>query len=277
MQFDENYFNMIRANLKMTGVSDDQIEAMIKMQQASMGGTEISAQDIAEAAAAAGRIAEQMGGFGSSDAESELVLVENPSVNKSYQWAIACGADLAQMRGDILNDLNTDVNPDGSDEVLKEGWGVSGHDEAVEMCDSLLAARHSSIYAAEVAAGKGEHIDNINAAKILFNGDGLIGGNTVPNMLIWDLGRLVTVSRLAFDAGWLSRDEVLKYLCALAPMVQKAYKSWRDMSVAYQFGRVVWGGPDEEEYLMMKSNMQELLEAADSPWNKLPFDMKLEF
>lgn len=277
MQFDDNYFEMMRANMRAAGMPDAQIDAMIEMQRAAMGTINIDADTIAAASANATALAEQMGGMEYDMDASGFEYIQNPSLNDSYQWAIACGADLAYLRGDILNDLNTDTDTDGSGDVLENDWGIENHDDAVQMCDSLLAGRHSTVYNDAAKTGTGKHAENIRAANEIFSADGLTRANEIPNMLIWDLGRLVTVCRLAFDAGWLSRDETMQYLRELAPRVQGAYKSWRDMSVAYQFGRAVWGGVDEFEYQIMKSNMEELLTEVDSPWNKMPFDMKLEF
>ena len=268
---DENYIEMMRQNLKAAGMPDAQIDAMIQMQQSamSMGAEQMTAM--------ANNLSEM--GINMDDADMEdFVMVENPSVNTSYQWAIACGADLAQLRGDILNDLNTDKDTEMSGSVLSNDWGIENHEDAVSMCDSLVAGRHSKRYNADAEKTDGEHSEEIAEALEVFTADNLLpAGSRAPNMLIWDLGRLVTVARLAFDAGWLNRDEVMHYLRELAPLVQSVYKSWRDVSIAYQFGRAVWGGIDEFQYAVMKSNMEDLLNADGSPWKNLPFDMKLEF
>lgn len=289
---DEAYFKMMRDNLKLAGMSDEQIEATIQMQKAAMGAVNIDPAVIAAANAQAAALNQELPEIarnmtadhawnnmfgGQEEEEEDFNYVPNPSINESYQWAIACGADLAALRGDILNDLNTDADTSYAPDVLENDWGIESHDDAVEMCDSLLAGRHSTEYNAAAQTGTGKHGVNIRAAMALFMKDGMINAASVPNMLIWDLGRLVTVCRLAFDAGFLSRDETMQYLRELAPKVQATYKSWREMSVAYQFGRAVWGGVDEDEYNAMKGNMEFLLKSAESPWNKLPFDMKLAF
>jgi hypothetical protein len=273
MEFDDNYWTMMRANLKMTGMPDAQIDAMIQMQKSAMQ-TSVAADAIASAnVAAQNRTLSDL----FSD-EPEFSIVEHPLVSLSYQWAIACGADLGFMRGDILNDIPTDPDADKEfmQDMLSSQWGIESHDDAIEMCDSLLAGRHSKVYNAAAQTLTGEKGKNIKAALAVFEKDGLISGN-VPNMLIWDLGRLANVCRFALEAGWLTRVEVLHYLRELAPMVQGAYTSWREMSVAYQFGRAVWGGVDPDDYEEMKSGMEALLTNDASPWKKLPFDLKLDF
>ncbi|MCL2331270.1 MAG: DUF1266 domain-containing protein, partial [Proteobacteria bacterium] len=258
---DKAYEDMMRANLKAAGMPDAQIDAMLQMQKAAMAAANVP--ESALTAAMANSQQDIAAGFGNLfSGEPEFAMVDAPSVNESYQWAIACGADLGYMRGDILNDLPTDADSDKEmfTEMLSDQWGIENHKDATEMCDSLLAGRHSKKY--HEAAAKniaGEDLDNIKKATALFAKDKLIRAGEIPNMLIWDLGRLANLSRFCYDAGWLSRDEVLHYLKELALLVQKNYKSWRDLSIGYQFGRAVWGGVDDDEYEEMKGNMEELL------------------
>jgi hypothetical protein len=178
----------------------------------------------------------------------------------------------------VINDLSSGNDKDFCKEMLSDQWGIGGKKDFTEMAESLMAGRHSTVYQ-KLAKGTAvddfeEEMDNFKEAKKVFKKDKLIG-DEIPNMIIWDLGRLINISRFAFDAGIITRKQALDYIREAALVVQKKYKSWKEVSVGYQFGRAVWGGL--EEYDTLKEGMEELLTVKESPWVKLSFKMKLDF
>ncbi|MCL2246528.1 MAG: DUF1266 domain-containing protein, partial [Lentimicrobiaceae bacterium] len=211
------------------------------------------------------------------NSDSYFEFSENPTINQSYQWAVACGADLIHLRADIINDLTTGTDSETCIHILSQQWGIDTKADFIKMADSLKGGRHSVIYqrlaAGEKIAKYEEEKENLQEALAVFQNDGL--ATTVPNMLIWDLGRLINISRFAFDAQLIDRQTALAYIKESALLVKKNYNSWKELSVGYQFGRAVWGGL--EEYETLKGGMEQLLTEEDSPWVTLPFDMKLEF
>jgi hypothetical protein len=279
---DENYWNMMRQTLKASGLSDAQIEQTLEAQKAAMrvyGNVDGAALRQA-AAGMEGYMKNMAAALGDSGADSYFAFAEKPSINKSYQWAVACGADLIHLRGDIINDLGTGTDKETVLEILSAQWGINSKKDFIEMAESLKQGRHSVIYhklaAGEAVEGFEEEADNLKQAAALFKKDKLTA-KSVPDMLIWDLGRLINISRFAFDGKLITRKEALGYLKEAALLVKKHYASWKDLSVAYQFGRAVWGGPDEDEYEELKGGMEQLLTEGDSPWVMLPFDMELDF
>jgi hypothetical protein len=271
----EEYKKMMRQSLKMSGMSDEQIEAAIDKQMEAM-------QQYAEAAFGqdlqtmqnefAGNILDDFFNGGSC-----FEFSEKPSINKSYQWAVACGADLIHLRADIINDLTTGNDAETCREIFAEQWGIESKADFIKMADSLKAGRHSVIYKrlanGENIADYEEEKEKLQDALSVFKNEGLL--SEVPNMLIWDLGRLINITRFAFDAKYIDRTTALAYLKETALLVKENYKSWRELSLGYQFGRAVWGGLEEFETL--KESMEQLLTEEDSPWVTLPFDMALDF
>jgi hypothetical protein len=279
---DESYLNMMRQTLKMSGLSDEQIEQTLEAQKAAMQayGNMDGAALQAAAAGMAGQMQNMAGaleGMGLSS-DSYFEFSEKPSISKSYQWAVACGADLIHLRADIINDLTTGTDKETILEILSAQWGIDNKKDFTEMAESLKKGRHSVVYhklaAGEKVEGFEDEAENLKEALAVFKKDKLIAKD-VPNMLIWDLGRLVNISRFAFDGKLITRKEALGYLKEAALLVKKHYVSWQNLSVSYQFGRAVWGGLDEYEEL--KEGMEQLLGEKDSPWVTLPFDMELNF
>jgi hypothetical protein len=264
----DDYIKIMKQNLKMAGMADEQIEAALAAQAAAMN-------QYAGMAANLGSMAASASGM---DMDSYFEFSKEPSINKSYQWAAACGADLISARADIINDLATGSDKDDIKTELAESWGISNKKDFTETAESLKKGRHSVIYH-QLAEGKNvagfeDEAENLKEAKKIFKKDKLIEDKD-PNMLIWDLGRLINISRFAFDAEIIDRAAALSYIKDAALLIKKNYKSWKDLSVGYQFGRAVWGGP--EDYEELKEGMERLLEEEDSPWVTLPFDMKLDF
>jgi predicted component of type VI protein secretion system len=268
---------MMRQSLKVSGLSEDQIDAMIKIQETALRDFDPEAicGQMKTFAAAVGKpdLSVVLEGDGSC-----FEFVERPSINKAYQWAVACGADLIHLKAGVINDLSTWTARDTSRIILADRWSIKTEADFTQLAERLKAGSHSRVYA-QLAGGKAvkdfdEEAENLSAAREVFERDKLIGAR-LPNMLSWDLGRLVNVSRLAFDAGFLSREAALEYLKDAALQVKKEYASWKELSIGYQFGRAVWGGLAQYEEL--KEGMEQLLTEEDSPWVRLPFDMELDF
>ncbi|MCL2888662.1 MAG: DUF1266 domain-containing protein [Elusimicrobia bacterium] len=302
------YYEMLRQTLKASGMTDKQIEDTIKAQKAALetaakmapavnarlqediqglkttNSDSVAAkmyrqpgmQDMMSGAVSALQMQANIAGI---DMNSYFEFSKPSSLDKNDQWAVACGADLIHLRADIINDLTTGADKETAVSVLANDWGIENKAGFIEMAESLLKGRHSKIYN-QFAEGKNvkdyeEEAANLKEALEAFSAAKLIKGKKAPDMFIWDLGRLINISRLAFDAGILKREEALKYIRAAAKEVKKNYSSWKDVSIGYQFGRAVWGGL--EQFEEMKEGMKQLLTEKDSPWVTLPFDMDVKF
>lgn len=280
---------MMRAAMKAAGMNDKDIEQALAAQEAAMKQAEEMntmsdmqkfASDIYNTAKeefdqAAKKIMER----DDMDMDSYFEFSKDPSIDKSDQWAVACGADLIHLRADVINDLSAGLDKEDCASMLSSQWGIDNKEEFIEMAESLLAGRHSNIYK-KIAEGEEiedfeDESESFEEAMEVFEEDDLINEGEVPDMAAWDLGRLINISRFAFDAGFLSREEALGYIRKAALEMKKHYKSWKELSTGYQFGRYIWGGGDN--YEEMKEGMEQLLTEEDSPWVTLPFDMKLDF
>jgi len=228
--------------------------------------------------------------------EEEVIINKNTTLTPTQQWGIACGADLTFLNGYPLNTLEEDVDREMMQEQLSEWWGIENKTDFTEMLDSLAKRRHSRVFelfdkvfkmdtdkGAEVLAENFhdedemevaiEHLDNLAEAYEQFNADGLWKKSTAPNFIVWDLARLINLCRNGFDAGFINEEDALNIIVDSAKRLQKEYKSWRELSIAYQFGRYIWGGNDQYEWL--KEGMETLLTHEDSPWVNLDWNMPL--
>ena len=229
----------------------------------------------------------------------EVVLEPSTNLTLPQQWAVACGADLAMLNGHALNVVAFDEDEETSREVLSEWWGIESKEELDEMIESLKAGRHSGYYSRIADAyrqgsrGAAEqyindnlahlvddvedaidHYLNMREAMVHLETDYLIPrGGDVPNLIAWDLVRGINIARIGVGAGYYAEEEALAIVMALAKTLQKTYSSWKDLSVAYQLGRYIWGG--DAQYETMRDGMKVLLSDENSPWVKLAWDTKL--
>ena len=212
---DEMYKQMMRQNLKLAGMSDEQIEATLAMQESAMQTANVDMSYLQQG------MQEAFSGM-MEGGDSYFDFSENPTINKSYQWAVACGADLINLRADIINDLTTGTDGETCRYTLSNDWGIDTKEDFVKMADSLLSGRHSAIYN-KLANGENvknyeEEKENLDAALEAFKSAGLL--TQTPNMIIWDLGRLINISRFAFDAELIDRETALSYIKKAALMVK---------------------------------------------------------
>ncbi|MEZ2442218.1 DUF1266 domain-containing protein [Chitinophaga sp. RCC_12] len=231
--------------------------------------------------------------------EHPLAILLNPhsQLDTPQQWAIACGADIAFVNRQYLNDLTTGANEQASREHLSEWWDISNPGELQETLAWLQESGHrieydiiwQAINAVSIKESKAflrEHIAtneleeavvmerfrNTRKALELFRERKLVTENLQPDMLIWDFGRIINLSRSGYAAGYISSGEAQEYIQACVPLLKRTYTSWKHLSVSYQFARCVWNGVEMGSFEILHNNMEYLLVTPESPWVRLPFN-----
>jgi hypothetical protein len=92
--------------------------------------------------------------------------------------------------------------------------------------------------------------------------------NMGKGILAWDLGRLVTVSRLALDAGYIDEQTAWNYIRKSYQMAIQEYATWNDVAIAYLIGRGAWGGDSPMLgglYVVAKNSVED----NKSPWRQI--------
>jgi len=225
----------------------------------------------------------------SGEAEAdEIKLSPKTTLTPDEQRAIACGADVSLLNGQYLNDLATGISKERCVEMLSSAWGIDNRKDMLATIDRLQKTGHRAqfallaqaapkdtpraIHAALQKTGDdtdedtiAERLANARAAQKQFTADALIKkGAKAPDMMAWDFARIINISRAGYDAGYLKRDEALAAITDAAAKIRQTYKSWKELSIAYQYARYIWGGDDTHE--LMQANMEALLKDKKSPW-----------
>lgn len=226
-----------------------------------------------------------------------IYLNQHSQLDAGQQWAVACGADVAFVNRQYLDDLSTGTGWEQCREQLLEWWDIgctaalqeklgwlqeSGHRieydiiwqaiNAVSMKESKAFLReHIATNELEEAVVM-ERLRNTRDALDLFRKRKLISEGLQPDMLIWDFARIINLSRLGYDAGYISYEQSNEYIQACVPLIKRTYTSWKQLSVSYQFARCVWNGVEIGSFDILRNNMEHLLTAPESPWVRLSFN-----
>lgn len=229
--------------------------------------------------------------------ENTIVLNPDTTLTVPEQWAIACGADLAFLNDQFLNDLTTGLGKPVCRHLLSEWWDIDSKEELEDMIAWLFNEGHrihfdtiwQAMNTVSIKESKAflrefviknemeeevmmERLRNMRDALELFHEHQLISKDTQPEMLIWDYARIINLSRAGFDAGYYTRAEALDKIMQCVPTIKKMYSSWKQLSVSYQFARCVWNGLEGNDFDSLKQGMDILLNDPQSPWVTLSWE-----
>jgi hypothetical protein len=235
-------------------------------------------------------------GNSTSSSERHIVLDKETSLNTAEQWAVACSADLTFFYGWPLNTLSLKMTKDKIKEFLSVLWGIENRKDLEDKLRKMAEEGDHVDFEIYMEAYSMQDVENaknmlfqhfkdkeltitrfhnIRAAYEQMVEDGLLPDNsTYPNLLSWDLARVILLSRAGYDAGYIDEKDAMNVIMRTARKIQPAYNSWKEMSIGYQFGRYMWSG--NSQYQMLLIGMKELLSDEDSPWIKLDWNTPLK-
>jgi hypothetical protein len=229
--------------------------------------------------------------------KAPILLNPESTLTSQQQWAIACGADVAFANGHYLNELSTGFQKNEWLELLYNFWEVGSKSKALETINWMFEEGHrlqfdffwqamNIVSIKETKEFLWEHIvkdeneeaiafhrlRNLRHGLDVFKQFNLFDTDTIPNMLIWDFARIINLSRGCYDAGYFSREEALELIMNTVGPIRKTYKSWRQLSISYQFARYFWRGIDERIFKELLAGMHLLLTHRNSPWVTLKWE-----
>lgn len=214
---------------------------------------------------------------------------ENPDLMRQ----LAVGAILSENNGFPINVLDPHKSRAEMRAWLSGSWDANNAEQTRERIQSLLMHGHAETFDMLISvAAQGdpdamrEHLQNAFAAELendpelaefIANQPEALARLEKLGYLVtpadvgrgtraYDLGRAVTVSRVAFGAGYLKRDEALALVRMSAFIAARTFGSWRQFATSYLLGRALWGGVDDPDFEGMVRITEELLRNARSPW-----------
>lgn len=210
---------------------------------------------------------------------------------------LALGAIYNLQQEAYINSLETGVHPDAIKEALAESWAIYNTEDA-RMRLFYLRDKGYRFYEAAVFNAYFSDSPEVQEAIILSNfpededrerayvqlqnliyttdelkADNIILDETdIPKVGVtgWDCGRLVFLSRLCYDAGYISKNEAWSFINAADIIAREHFSDWERYGKSYVLGRAMWGGPgcDNRE---IAGYSKDLLVMPTSPWLKMPW------
>lgn len=213
-----------------------------------------------------------------------------PTTHEQYRQ-LALGAVYSEQQSAFINSLSTGIPVFEIKSMLGNWWGIHDYASAKDTLDSLLDNALYSIFPVVMKSYKDQDIsyiaseipdakkaekayaqfDNLGDVLVDLKQDGMITGAEDVERLgtdAWELGRLVYVARLCFDAGFIPEEETWNYIVQAHATAKQKFTGWRDFGYSYAIGRALWSGKDSANsgiaYIV-----KYLLTESQSPWVKL--------
>ncbi len=228
------------------------------------------------------------------------------TLTPKQEWAITTGANLSMINLEFLNSLETGLGKEACIKLLSDWWRINTKSAFLDQADYLFNVGKRSIYTEALKAHyydiKKKDKSYLQAFKEKYKNEDahviedikgncielvcLLNGLSIPyalikkldyenqNFIAWDLCRLVNITRYAFEANLITEADAWDIIMPSAIAIQKNYKSWEDMSVAYEAGKYVW---DSGAFVRDHSNgyADNLLMHNNSPMKKLDWNLNL--
>ena len=226
---------------------------------------------------------------------AETWFSEYPDVpdNPVLRRQLAVGAVLSENNAFPVNVLEPHKSRDEMREWLATWWNAHDSDQTRERIHALLTGGHAMTFDTLIrVAAEGdpdasrEHLEKAFEAEL--NEDPELAefiahhpeaisrlealgylvtlADVARGTRAYDLGRAVTVARVAFGAGHLKREEALALVRMAAFLAARSFASWRQFATSYLLGRAFWGGVDDPSFDAMVRITDELQRNERSPW-----------
>jgi parallel beta-helix repeat protein len=202
-------------------------------------------------------------------------------------WALACAGVLMEKNGIRHDILRTGPEGQGNiemqKELLKNWWSVENRPELISTLRWMEVDGHRAHFAADVERVKGgkagmfEKLEEMSdkdrqkELKVVRENYQRLGDSALYG---WDYSRYISLCRWGYTVGYISEDEAWERIMPVARLLQKKFKSWKDLGEDYIIGREYWGGGVDEQPLCVEA-LARLLESKNSPWVKLEWDTDL--
>lgn len=117
------------------------------------------------------------------------------------------------------------------------------------------------------------HLSNLDSAFQVVIDNGFIKDKAAfgdIDIMAWDMGRLVNVTRACVDCGYITADEAWPIIAAAYANCKDIYENWEQFAQGYIVGRAMWGG-NNMTLLGIISITEKLKADSESPWNLCSF------
>ncbi|MGW9417067.1 DUF1266 domain-containing protein [Cellulosimicrobium funkei] len=234
-----------------------------------------------------------------------------PALTPAQQRGLALGAVYAVEGVLPINALTVEADARTAAKPLAAGWDVRGADDVERTYEFLLTQGHRGYYAIampkveELYSGRlsrrdakgaaDQHVAQARqeatargldperavafyqgwSASAQMGGHGELADPLPPSIAAWDAARVVHVSRLAVDAGFVTPERAWAAIEEAVTMSRPAYASWEQFGDGFLAGRAFWSAgnrtPVDQDLPDFKRAVRRLLDTESSPWRTLSY------
>lgn len=232
-----------------------------------------------------GSLAADSGSGAALSAPSNRPLNGIPS-RAQQNWAIATTAMLADFNGEGVSTLSSGGSVMGVRRLLEDSWDISSRDELLQTLQwidqgghrqlfSQLGARTANLSSDELRAAAGQL--NPEDANRLVVAHRYYAKYAAQSLTAWDYVRYISLCRWGVAAGYINEEQAWPHVMHAAQILQQTFTSWREVGENYLIGREFWSlsqtKTDDQE---MRTIYEKLLNDPTSPWNHIPWSLRLE-
>jgi hypothetical protein len=210
---------------------------------------------------------------------------------------LALGAIYNLQQEAYINSLETGVPPYAIREALSESWVINNREQALErllyLRDKGYRFYQTTIFNAffadspevqeaiilsnfsteEDLSRAYSQLENLMYTVDELKADNIINDESdIPRIgvVAWDCGRLVFLSRLCYDVGYITENEAWAMINSADQLARQHFNDWEHYGKSYVLGRAMWGGLgcDNRE---IAGYSRDLLVLPTSPWLKMPW------
>lgn len=234
---------------------------------------------------------------------SKIYLNKNSDCTQDQYKKISLGAIYSEQQTAYINSLTTGLGKSNIKNKLSQWWAISSKDEAIRSLDYLsqkgFRFYFDKVYEAFLSNSADEQrtiiLNGFDEFDADYNEDlekafdqlqnltdtwvELTRNNIIENEIElkkmsnigWDVGRLTFLSRLCYDAGYITEEQTWEYINQAYQLAIQNFDNWNSYSKSYIIGRGMWGGKDSANEGIMYI-AEYLLKEEKSPW--LQFSIK---
>jgi len=228
---------------------------------------------------------------------SKIYMNKKGTLNKEQYRKLVVGAIYSEQQTSFINSLTTGLSKAEIQEKLSDWWGINNSEEANESLNYLHTKGFRFYF--ETVLKAYNVTDEEEQKAIIISGfdeldddyeedihkayqqlkhlqetwSSLTTNNIIStkeelvkyNNIGWDCGRMTFLSRLCYDAGYISENDAWKYIEDAYKLTCENFNDWEGFSKSYIIGRGMWGGTESANEGIM-SIAEYLLEEEKSPW-----------
>ena len=223
-----------------------------------------------------------------------------PGVNVVYQdpspaqkiWALAISGMLAEIYGRnhaiIGRPPQTEADIKMGFDNLANGWRIRNQTDLQRRLDFFRSEGTSAEFNRIARDTVGATPGKINQLKARYEGSPQVLHQMylvekfypslgAKSLLAFDLGRFVMLCRAAYEANFMTENQVWNTIYPQAIVLQRTFSSWQEVGDNYILGTAFVSADEyDKDQTRLEGALNRLMTSPQSPWVQIPWNLNLQ-